>query len=45
MLLIDLLGTTATLFALAACIGNPLIGALCLFNAVIGWRWMRHAAR
>jgi hypothetical protein len=45
MLLINLLGTIATLSALAACVGNPLIGAVCLANAVIGWRWMRHAAR
>ena len=45
MLLIDLLGSTATLFALAATIGNPPLGALCLFNALVAWRFCRRMAK
>jgi polyferredoxin len=45
MLFIDLMGSTAVLFALAAIVGSPTVGALCLVNALIVWRFGRRMAK
>jgi hypothetical protein len=41
MIITNILGTTATLFGLAACVGNPVLGAVCVANALLMWRFAR----
>ena len=45
MLITNIIGTTATLLGLAAMVGNPVIGAVCVANALLMWRFACQMAR